>query len=140
MTDMTFTAVTRRVVQGEIRMARDYAVLVDLLDLTVETTSADLTAAARQVVLAGAPASLNLSVDDLTGRDPGADAKVRPYWKAARAVRIGLVKAIGADDTEPEAKPAALRVSLSGEGGGSATVPMDSALGKAILEFLAQGK
>ena len=48
-----------------------------------------------------------------------------------------LRKAVAALVKDNGPKTPTLRVTLSGEGGGSSVVPMDSDLGKAILAFLA---
>lgn len=58
------------------------------------------------------------------------------FGKAVAAAGNGLRAALDTEDPEP--KPAVLRVSLSGEGGGSSVVDMDTDLGRAILAFLAQ--
>lgn len=132
-----YSAVAKRVTSREVaasRLAPDYKALVAHFNLTHESKSGEVTDAARQIIIDGAPASAKITVDMLKGTDPG-DVKHRDYWKAARAVRIGLVTALGSKDSED--KDPALRVTLSGEGGGSSVVPMDSDLGKAILAFLA---
>lgn len=106
--------VVRHAISGE-RRAADYDVLVAHYGLGADSDSATITAAARAVVVMGADASSKtrglITVDDLTGRDPGADltgeAKVkRDHWVAARTVRAGLVKAIkrataSTDETAP---------------------------------------
>lgn len=142
---MTFnyTATVKRVTDIAVKTVRgeaDYAALVAHFSLTAASESAVLTDAARMVVVDGAHAAgtqigESITTDMLKGQDPGADAAHRTYWKAARAVRAGLVKAI--DKGEPEAKDATLRVSLSGEGGLSDVIDMESDLGKAILAHLA---
>lgn len=74
--------------------------------------------------------------------DKRADKK-SPEYRAATfqtKVRNGLNRNLPVSEEEKAAKPATLRVSLSGEGGGSSVVDMDSDLGKAILAFLAEGK
>lgn len=96
---MTFdyAATAKRVTSREVaaaRLAPDYAALVAHFGLTSDTKAEDITSAARKVVIDGA--SRTLTEADLTGRDPG-DVPTRPFWKAARAVRIGLVTAIGGD-------------------------------------------
>lgn len=101
MSEMTFTTAAVAVTSHERRSARlenTYDYLANLLAITPGTSSADVTDAARRIVIEGAAndktaTGRTLTVDDLTGRDPGADSKVRDYWKAARAVRIGLVSA-----------------------------------------------
>lgn len=148
MTNLTadlYVATAKRVTDREVgaaRLAPDYAALVEHFGLTHDTPSADLTDVARTIVVDGANALANndtartLTADMLKGQNPGADAAHVLYWRAARAVRIGLVTAMGDKKSAP--KDATLRVSLSGEGGGSSVVPMDSDLGKAILAFLNQ--
>lgn len=112
MSTITFTTAAVAVTSHERKSARtevQYDFLASALNLTTDTTSGDMTDAARRVVLEGAAndgtaTGASLTADDLTGRDPGADAKTRDYWKAARAVRIGLVKAVkraaGDDDDD----------------------------------------
>lgn len=103
------------VVAHERRTARlegTYDGLATYFSLTADTDSAHLTAAARTIVVEGAhrdgtKTGETITEDMLTGRDPGTGAAHRDYWKAARAVRIGLVAAIkraagddGDDDNE----------------------------------------
>jgi hypothetical protein len=98
-----FTATAKRVTDREVaaaRLAPDYAALVKHFGMTHETSSNVVTDYARAVVIAGAHAGstkigLSITADMLKGSDPGADAAHRVYWKAARAVRIGLVTALG---------------------------------------------
>lgn len=52
------------------------------------------------------------------------DGKRTKFGNAVQAAGYGLRAALGADDDAP-AKPAVLRVSLSGEGGGTLVVPAD---------------
>lgn len=97
MTKFDYSATAKRVTSREVAAARlthDYAELVAHFGLDGASASTVLTDTARQIVIDGA--SRALTVDDLKGRDPG-DCAVRPFWQAARAVRIGLVTAIGAD-------------------------------------------
>lgn len=102
MSTITFTSAAVAVTNHERKSARtevQYDFLAKTLNLTPDTSSGDMTDAARRVVLEGAAndgtaTGASLTTDDLTGRDPGAGAKTRDYWKAARAVRIGLVKAV----------------------------------------------
>ena len=99
---------------GDERRAADYDALAAHYGLTSGSSSTDITDAARAVTVMGADASPKtrglVTVDDLTGRDPGAnltgEAKVkRDHWKAARTVRAGLVKAIKrATDSTDEPK------------------------------------
>lgn len=115
MSDFNFTtasvAVTDHARKGA-RLEGTYDGLVAHLALTVDTDSADMTEAARNIVVTGANndgtvTGAALTADDLTGRDPGAGVKTRDYWKAARAVRIGLVnaakRAAGEDDDDKKA-------------------------------------
>jgi hypothetical protein len=114
MSKITFTSAAVAVVSHERKSFRtevQYDFLAAALDLSVDTESGDMTDAARRVVLEGAAndgtvTGAALTTDDLTGRDPGAGSKTREYWKAARAVRIGLVKAVkraaGDDESESE--------------------------------------
>jgi hypothetical protein len=111
MSDLTFTTAAVAVVNHERKSARlesTYDFLVKSLAVTVDSESADVTEAARRIVLEGAAndgtvTGANLTADDLTGRDPG-NVPTRSYWKAARAVRIGLVaaakRAAGDNDSE----------------------------------------
>jgi len=102
MSKITFTSAAVAVVNHErksFRTEAQYDFLASALNLTPDTESGDLTDAARRVVLEGAAndgtvTGASLTADDLTGRDPGAGAKTRDYWKAARTVRAGLVKAV----------------------------------------------
>lgn len=101
---------------GDERRAADYDALVAHYGLTPDSSSTDLTDAARAITIMGANASSKtrglVTIDDLTGRDPGAnltgEAKVkRDHWKAARTVRAGLVKAVkrataSTDDDAPK--------------------------------------
>ena len=144
MSDFNYAASVKRVTEREVaaaRLANDYVALVAHFGLTDGSTADDITTAARTVVVdgarqAGTKTGDALTTDDLSGRDPGADASHRDYWRAARAVRIGLVRAIDKGESETPAS-AVLRVSLSGEGGGSSVVDMASDLGQSILAFLA---
>lgn len=144
-TAFDFTATSKRVTEREVavaRLATDYAALVTHFNLTTESDSKTITNAARMVVLTGAHASGTrvgeaLVEGDLKGTDPGADAKHRDYWKAARAVRIGLVTAIG---KKSEEKAPTLRVTMSGEGGGTAVVPTDHPLYADILALIGANK
>jgi hypothetical protein len=113
MATITFTSAAVAVVSHERKSFRtevQYDFLAKTLNLTPDTSSEDLTAAARSVVIHGAAndgtaTGANITADDLTGRDPGNGSKVREYWKAARAVRIGLVKAVkraAGDDGDDE--------------------------------------
>lgn len=99
MSDFNYTQTVKRVTVREVgaaRLERDYVALVQHFNLTHDTDSKTLTSAARTVVMDGAAADgKTITEADLTGRDPGADCKTRDYWKAARAVRIGLVNAMG---------------------------------------------
>lgn len=102
----SITGAAGRVVRqavGEERRAADYDLLAAHYGLTPDSTSTELTDAARAVTIMGANASVRtrglITIDDLTGRDPGAnltgEARVkRDHWKAARTVRAGLVKAV----------------------------------------------
>lgn len=101
MSEFNYVAASVTVTSHERRSARlegTYDALVMFLNLTPDTSSADMTAAARRVVVTGAghdgtATGKTLTEDDLTGRDPG-NGPTRDYWKAARAVRIGLVSAV----------------------------------------------
>lgn len=107
MSDFDYTLTAKRVTEREVaaaRLAPDYAALVAHFDLTAETESKRITEVAQTIVLDGAHASTTkvgqaLTLDDLKGRDPG-DVKTRDYWKAARAVRIGLVTAMGPKESQ----------------------------------------
>ena len=99
--------------RAAVRLESTYAALVAHYNIDANTASQDLTDTAREIVLIGANndgtvTGAKITADMLTGRDPGADAgTVRDYWKSARRVRIGLVRAIksitGDDDTtEPD--------------------------------------
>jgi hypothetical protein len=59
------------------------------------------------------------------------------FGNAVQAAGNGLRSALPEDDA---AKKIALRVTLSGEGGGSATVPTDHPLYESILAIIAEGK
>lgn len=109
-----FNAVTAAVslVDHERKSARlesTYDGFAVFYHLTPDTASADMTDTAREIVVTGAnndgtAAGKTITADMLTGRDPGKCAH-RDYWKAARAVRIGLVSAVkrAAGDPEPPA-------------------------------------
>lgn len=146
MSEYNVTAAAVAVVNHERksgRMEATYDGLAVHLMLTPDTTSEAMTEAARLVTVLGAvndgtATGKSLTEDMLKGRNPGPDAAHLSYWKAARAVRIGLVNAVKrANETEAEAKPAVLRVSLSGEGGGSTVVPADHPMYDAIVMLLA---
>lgn len=93
------------------RTEKDYDGLASFYHLTSDSDSATLTDTARQIVVDGASndgtvTGAKVTSDMLTGRDPGTGAAHRDYWKAARAVRIGLVKAVkrAAGDTDDDAE------------------------------------
>lgn len=110
-----YAATARRVTEREVnaaRLAPDYRALVehfglnanDFKALDSKSQSKCVTEIAQIVVLDGAHAmdtkvAKGLTIDDLKGRDPG-DVATRDFWKAARAVRIGLVTAIGKDEAK----------------------------------------
>ena len=113
-----YAAAVKSVVAHERKSARlesTYDGLVAFAGLNSDSESERITEVARAIVVDGArldgtKVGESLTVEMLTGRDPGADAKHRDYWKAARAVRIGLVSAIkraagDAGDDESEDKP-----------------------------------
>lgn len=137
MTVQTFdyTSAVRRVTEREIaaaRLAHDYDALVVHFGLSRDSETAAITDAARTVVIDGGTAIANnggaaiagtLTADMLAGGDPG-DAAHRVYWQAARAARIGLVRAIDRAYPKPGAspEPGVIRISLSGEGGETITL------------------
>jgi len=92
------------------RMESTYDALAAFANLTPDTESERMTEVARAIVVDGAnndgtATGKTVTADMLTGRDPGADASHRAYWKAARAVRIGLVNAVKrANPSESEDK------------------------------------
>lgn len=115
MNTFNYATAVVAVVNHERRTARlegTYDGLATYFSLTTESESATITDAARTIVVEGAhrdgtKVGETITEDMLTGRDPGTGAAHRDYWKAARAVRIGLVAAIkraagddGDDDTE----------------------------------------
>lgn len=115
MTTFNYATAATAVVAHERKSARlesTYDGLANYFSLTTESESATLTEAARTIVVEGArhdgtKIGETITEDMLTGRDPGTGAAHRDYWKAARAVRIGLVAAVkraagddGDDDTE----------------------------------------
>jgi hypothetical protein len=101
MSNFNYTSAAVAVTSHERKSARlesTYDDLAGFFTLTPDTDSADVTQAARTIVLDGAhndgtATGAALTVEDLTGRDPG-NIPTRTYWKAARAVRIGLVAAV----------------------------------------------
>lgn len=112
MSDFTFTTAATAVTTHERKSGRlesTYDGLAVFFGLTPGSTPADITDAARATVVEGAhndgtATGATVTADMLTGRDPGEVAH-RAYWKAARAVRIGLVNAIkraNNDDDETE--------------------------------------
>lgn len=142
----SFTSASVAVTSHERKSARlesTYDALAAHLSLTPDTESADMTDAARAIVLEGAHNDgtvLGATLDEsaLTGRDPGTDVATRPYWKAARAVRIGLVSAIkranpATDDDDDDSAPV-MRVSLKGVGNG--VVPEDHPAYAMVLALL----
>lgn len=81
-----------------VRLESTYDALVSFANLTPETTSEDMTLIARRIVVDGANhdetvTGRTITDDMLKGRNPGDVAHLN-YWKAARAVRIGLVSAV----------------------------------------------
>lgn len=146
MSEFNYVAAAVSVVDHERKSGRlevTYDALAMHFNLTPDTSSEDMTAAARRVTVTGAGADgtatgKSLTEEMLKGRDPGADASHRAYWKAARAVRIGLVNAVkrAHADTDDAEKPAVLRVSLSGEGGGSTTVEPSHPMYEAIVMLI----
>lgn len=131
LTEDNFAKVAREMIVADRRVASQYDAFALHYNLTSDTASADVTDAARSIVLAAYP---NTDPARLAGKNKNEDQR----WKDARAVRIGLVAAIkrATEDTEPEAKAAVLRVSLSGEGGGSTVVPTDHPMYDAIVLLL----
>lgn len=115
----------RTTIEAGRKADRNYVELVEHFSLTCDSPSAEITDAARAVVIAAYP---KVTEADMKGRDNGTHA-----WRDARMVRAGLVRNIEAADAEDsDPKPAVLRVSLSGEGGGSTVLeeshPMYAAL------------
>jgi hypothetical protein len=96
MSDFIYTDAARRVTQHERNSAtreRDYSALVEHFELGADTDSATITDAARTIVIDGEAAlGRTVTANDLKGRTP--TPTMRLSWKAARAVRIGLVSAI----------------------------------------------
>lgn len=63
------------------------------------------------------------------------DGKRTRFGNAVQAAGNGLRNALEKDDADP--KPAVLRVSLSGEGGGTTVVPEDHPLHDALVALIA---
>ena len=133
ITDENIAKIARDMIVADRRVASQYDAFAVHYSLTADTASADVTDAARSIVLAAYP---DTDPERFKGKDKSGDQR----WKDARAVRIGLVAAIkrATEDTEPEAKPDVLRVSLSGEGGGSTVVPTDHPMYEAIVLLLGE--
>lgn len=122
MSDFNFTAAAVAVVAHERRTARlegTYDGLAAFYHLDSASKSDALTDTARDIVLIGAnndgtATGAKVTAEDLTGRDPGAGAAHRDYWKAARSVRVGLVRAIAraAGDDESDDDTAETVVNL----------------------------
>lgn len=110
-------------VKSDMRGGAKYAKYVETFGVTRETVKDHALAIARLVT------------PETAQKKDGTRTR---FGNAVQAAGNGLRAALGKGEDEP--KDAALRVTLSGEGGGSATVDMDSDLGKAILAFLADGK
>lgn len=115
----------RTTIEAGRKADRNYVELVAHFALTSDSTSGEITDAARAVVIAAFP---KVTEADMKGRDNGTHA-----WRDARMVRAGLVRNIEAADAEDgDPKPVILRVSLSGEGGGNTVIepthPMYAAL------------
>lgn len=132
LTEENIAKVARDMIVADRRVASQYDAFAAHYGLTADTASADVTEAARAVVLLAYP---DTDPARLAGKNKADDQR----WKDARAVRIGLVNAIkrATEDAEPEPKPSVLRVSLSGEGGGSTVVPTDHPMYEAIVMLLA---
>ena len=102
MSEYNVTAAAVSVVNHERKSARmesTYDGLAAHLMLTPDTSSEDMTNAARLITVLGAvndgtATGKALTEDMLKGRNPGPDAAHLSYWKAARTVRIGLVNAV----------------------------------------------
>lgn len=62
------------------------------------------------------------------------DGKRTRYGVTLNTIKTGLKRALSTDDDAP--KPITLRVSLSGEGGGSTTVPVDHPLYAQIIALI----
>lgn len=109
---------------------RGYVELVKHFGLTHESASADITEAARTVVVTAYPGT---DPARLAGKNKNDDQR----WCDARAVRAGLMRAIEKPDTEDDApKPVILRATLSGEGGGTVTIPEDHPLYDAVVALI----
>lgn len=101
MSDFNYVTASVAVLNHErksVRLESTYDALAKHLSITVDSESDVVTDAARFVVVTGANnddtvMGKSITAEMLKGRDPGADASHRAYWKAARAVRIGLVNA-----------------------------------------------
>lgn len=131
ITEENLSKIARDMIVADRRVAGQYDAFVVHYNLTSDTESGDITEAARAIVLAAYP---DTDPARLAGKNKNDDQR----WKDARAVRIGLVAAIkrATEDTEPEVKAPVLRVSLSGEGGGSTVVPEDHPMYAAIVLLL----
>lgn len=64
------------------------------------------------------------------------DGKRTKFGNAVQAAGNGLRAALDKDEDDDTPKDAVLRVSLSGEGGGSTTVPTDHPLYEAIIALI----
>lgn len=119
----TYAATVTRIVKREKSAAildRDYVALVAHFDLTAATESEVVTEVARKILLDGAAldgtkTGASLTVDDLKGRRPEA-ANILLYWKAARAIRQGLVRNIPAADDTDEGNDLAVLLKLTADG------------------------
>ena len=132
LTADNFAKTARDMIVAGRRVEGQYDAMIVHLGITADTASGDLTEAARDIVIAAYP---DTDRDRLKGKNKNSDQR----WLDARTVRAGLVNAVkrATEDTEPEVKPAVLRVSLSGEGGGSTVVPADHPMYDAIILLLA---
>jgi hypothetical protein len=128
LSDANVTAILTQI-NGAVKSAGKYAAYVADNNVTADTVKDHARALADAWADKYAPK---------TNRAQKVDGKRTPYGNAVQAAGNGLRAALDKDESAP--KPVALRVSLSGEGGGSAVVPVDHPLYEAICAIIAEGK
>lgn len=95
ITEQNLSTVARDTIVAGRRIERNYAALAAYYGLTHETKSADMTEAARNVVLAAYP---DTDPARLSGKNKNDDQR----WLDARTVRAGLVRAVKVEAEESD--------------------------------------
>lgn len=132
LNDDNFSKIARDMIVAGRRVSSQYDAMIVHFALTSDSEGKALTETARTIVLAAYP---DTEPARLAGKNKNDDQR----WKDARAVRAGLVAAIkrASEDVEDDTpKPVVLRVSLSGEGGGSTVVEPSHPMYDAIVMLI----